>query len=117
MANFLRDMIKDIIREELSAPAPVEAPAPSTTPQEPQEGASNSVEDKNTTPSEDTPKQALQSVTETFDREAFNVELRKMIKSEVGGAMADVLNSTPATPTNAVNVDNVYAKLLGFPTN
>lgn len=123
---FFRDLIKDIIREELEAGNATEQPAgadtgtdPATTPAQPREDASNNNDDKNTTPNADTAKQGADEAKKATaeNREQFNVELRKIIKKEVRDYAADALNREASTgATNGVNVDNVYCSLLGFPT-
>lgn len=118
--GLFRDLIKDVIREEIAAGITEETAPPSVTPSEPQEQPSINSDDKTTTETQQPPSTASQSVkTPTKEEsEAFNVELRKMIQKEVRQTAADIINKQPsAEPTNTgVNVDDVYAKLLGFPT-
>ena len=119
--GLFRDLIKDVIREEIAAGMEEEQTPPSTTPSEPQEEPSSNSDNKTTTETAQAPSTASQSVkTPTKEEsEAFNVELRKMIQKEVRQTAASMINKTPsAAPTDeGVNVDNVYAELLGFPTN
>lgn len=118
MANFLQEMIKSAIQEELNE-ALKELKGGATTPAQPQEDGSNSVNDKNTTGNTDTAKQAPQSATETPKPETQTIsteDFRKLIKDEVSAVMAKNLNQAPATQHEEVNVDAVYCKLLGFPT-
>ena len=122
---FFRDLIKDIIREDLEA-GQTETPAvktetgtdPENSPKQPQEATSNTNDDKNTTPNADTAKQgadeAKTATKETPDQ--FNVELRKMIKREVRDYAADQLNKEASKGAAAVNVDDAFCHLLGFPT-
>lgn len=123
---FFRDMIKDILREELEAISTEQQGTqggagtdPENSPKQPQEAASNSVDDKNTTPTPDTAKQGADEAktASSENPDAFNVELRKMIKKEVRDYAADELNKQAGKGTNnGVNVDDVFASLLGFPT-
>ena len=121
--GLFRDLIKDVIREEIAAGVAEESGntvPPSVTPSEPQEEPSIEIDDKTPTETAQPPLQASQSVkTPTKEEsEAFNVELRKLIKKEVRDTAASLINKRPsAEPANTgVNVDDVYAKLLGFPT-
>lgn len=119
--GLFRDLIKDVIREEIAAGIAEEQTPPSVTPSEPQEEPSINSDNKTTTETVQPPSTASQSVkTPTKEEsEAFNVELRKMIQKEVRQTAADLINKTPsAAPTDTgVNVDDVYASLLGFSTN
>lgn len=117
MANFLQEMIKNVIQEELNE-ALKELKGGTETPSQPQEDGSNSVNDKNTTENADTAKQGSQSVTETPKPETQTIsteDFRKLVKDEVGAVMAKALNEAPATQAETVNVDDVYCDLLGFP--
>lgn len=118
MANFLQEMIKSAIQEELNE-ALKELKGGAETLSQPQEDGSNSVNDKNTTENADTAKQGSQSATETPKPETQTIsteDFRKLIKDEVSAVMAKNLNQAPATQQEEVNVDSVYCKLLGFPT-
>lgn len=115
MANFLQEMIKDAIRDVVKEQMSADA----QTLSKPQEDASNSVNDKNTTENADTAKQGLQSVTEAPKPEAqtfSTADLQKLVKSEVTAMLTKELNEAPATDASAVDVDAVYCELLGFPT-
>lgn len=120
---FFRDLIKDIIREELEAGAqPTGADIgaePPTTPAQPQEATSNNTDDKNTTPNADTAKQGADEAKKATAENSneFNVELRKIIRKEVRDFAADQLNREAGTgAAQGVDVNNVYCSLLGFPT-
>ena len=123
---FFRDMIKDILREELEAMSTEKQGTqgdagadPENSPKQPQEAASNSVDDKNTTPTPDTAKQGADEAKRATPEnpDAFNVELRKMIKREVRDYAADQLNREAGKGAdNGADVDEVFASLLGFPT-
>lgn len=111
---FFKDMIKEIIKEELADAIAEEAKAQETPPQ-PEDNGSNSVNDKNTTTSEDQSKQPPQTDTANGGDE-FNVELlRNMIKKEVRDTAADIMNKQPAAkPEDGRTIDAVYASLLGI---
>ena len=122
--GLFRDLIKDVIREEIAAGMAEEGAGtatPPTTPSEPREEPSINSDDKTPTENTQPPSSASESVkTPTKEEsEAFNVELRKMIKKEVRDTAASLINKRPsAAPADTgVNVDDVFAKLLGFPTN
>ena len=57
------------------------------------------------------------SSTLNFDEAEFKNELKKMIKSEVRSVAGDILNRQPSAQnaTKGVDVDAVFADLLGFP--
>ena len=123
---FFRDMIKDILREELEAMSTEKQGTqgdagtdPENSPKQPQEATSNNNDDKNTTPNADTAKQGADEAKRTTPEnpDAFNVELRKMIKREVCDYAADQLNREAGKGAdNGADVDEVFASLLGFPT-
>ncbi len=122
--GLFRDLIKDVIREEIAAGMAEEGAGtatPHTTPSEPQEEPSINSDDKTPTENTQTPSSASESVKtpNKEESEAFNVELRKMIKKEVRDTAASLINKRPsAAPADTgVDVDDVFAKLLGFPTN
>ena len=122
---FFRDMIKEIMREELEAITNEQQGTqgdagtdPENSPKQPQEAASNSVDDKNTTPTPDTAKQGADEAKRATPEnpDAFNVELRKMIKREVRDYAADQLNREASKGADkGADVDEVFASLLGFP--
>ena len=120
---FFRDLIKDIIREELEAGNTDTAAGetatgtdPENSPKQPQEATSNTNDDKTTTPNADTAKQgaddAKKASTETSNQ--FNVELRRIIKKEVRDYAADVLNKESASGKPAMDADEAFARLFGF---
>lgn len=127
---FFRDMIKDIMREELEAIAgetaskagdagQADSTDPKEAPKQPEESGSNSDKDKTTTPNADTAKQGADEAKKANaeNGDAFNVELRKLIKKEVRDYAADALNKETGKSgtNNGVDVNDVYAGLLGFP--
>ena len=123
---FFRDLLKDIIHEELEAMSKdtagagtAETTAPESSPKQPQEDASNNIDDKTPTETKQPASKATDAAKQTPDEkpDAFNVELRNMIKKEVRGYAADMLNSEAGSGTNTgVNVDDAFAHLLGFST-
>ena len=59
-----------------------------------------------------------ESSTLNFDEAEFKNELKKMIKSEVRSVAGDMLNRQPSARNDnkGVDVDAVFSRLLGFPT-
>lgn len=59
-----------------------------------------------------------ESSTLNFSDEDFKKELKAIIKKEVRDVAGDMLNRTPSKsqPNNGVDVDAVFAGLLGFDT-
>ena len=112
LQEMIKDAIRDVVKEQMTAGA--------MTPVQAQEDGSNSVNDKNTTETTDTAKQAPQSATDTLkarsEETITTADLQKLVKSEVTALLTKELNEAPATSENQIDVDQVYCELLGFPT-
>ena len=117
--SIFKDLIKEIIQEELADAMKEEVAAlkaEQQTPAQPQQDGSNSVNDKTTTTTEDKPSQAAQTATATEDDAIDKEALRKLISKEVRATAADILNKQPAAQpkTNGRTEDEVFAALLGI---
>ena len=116
--SIFKDLIKEIIQEELSDAMKEEVAAlkADKTAVQPQEDGSNSVNDKTTNTTEDQPAQTAQTDTKASDDAIDKEALRKLISKEVRATAADILNKQPATkPTgNERTEDQVFAALLGI---
>ena len=91
------------------------------------ENDNTNAEDSTTEGGTDTEHEETETTTETgtkesstlnFSDEDFKKELKNLIKKEVRDVAGDMLNRTPSKsqPNNGVNVDAVFAGLLGFDT-
>ena len=110
--SLLKDLLRDVIREELADALAVENcdasnsninPEPQPQPQ----------------PQPDPEPQSQpqpQPQPQPFDAEKFNVELRAAIKKEMADFSADLLNRQPAAKTKLPSADEAFARVLGFPT-
>ena len=91
------------------------------------ENDNTNTEDSTTEGGTDTEQKETETTTETgtkesstlnFSDEDFKKELKTLIKKEVRDVAGDMLNRTPSKsqPNNGVDVDAVFAGLLGFDT-
>lgn len=84
------------------------------------EGNSNEGGTENKGGETDTPNETgtKKGSTLNFSDEDFKKELKSLIKKEVRDVAGDMLNRTPSNrqPKNEVDVDAVFAGLLGFET-
>lgn len=91
------------------------------------ENDNTNTEDSTTEGGTDTEQKETETTTETgtkesstlnFSDEDFKKELKSIIKKEVRDVAGDMLNRTPSKsqPNNGVDVDAVFAGLLGFNT-
>ena len=91
------------------------------------ENDNTNIEDSTTEGGTDTEQKETETTTETgtkesstlnFSDEDFKKELKSIIKKEVRDVAGDMLNRTPSKsqPNNGVDVDAVFAGLLGFNT-
>ena len=115
-------MIKDIIKEELADMLNNEGAGNSSGNEGAgDEGADNKAgvsnnDDKGTDGKQNDQQAGEDDKTDNESAEQFNVELRSMIKKEMRGFAADLLNKEVATGGQKITADDVYSELLGFPT-
>ena len=112
----IKDLLKSLVNESIEEMV-----------NENSENDNTNTEDNTTEGGTDTEQKETETTTETgtkesstlnFSDEDFKKELKSLIKKEVRDVACDMLNRTPSKsqPNNGVDVDAVFAGLLGFDT-
>ncbi len=110
----LKDILKSLVNESIEEMVNSENDNTNTEGNTTEGGTDTEQNETETT----TETGTKESSTLNFSDEDFKKELKTLIKKEVRDVAGDMLNRTPSKsqPNNGVDVDAVFAGLLGFDT-